>query len=459
MSSSLHDRLRGIVQGARPPVPVVSSDVQSPAPAPPTDAVAGNPSHVAAALGGRVAAWPEGHVVIVEREYPATARHGRAAIGELVETIQAGRDACATLGRAWPSAAGLADEDHPARMVFLDLETTGLAGGAGTHAFLVGCALLDRSSVHVRQFLLPGFEHERALLAEAAALLAAQGAVVTFNGRTFDLPLLETRYLFHRLGFPLDEAPHLDMLHAARRLWRARTAWAGADPDDESCSLAVLERRLAGVHRVGDVPGFEIPSRYFRFVRDHDARPLEAVLEHNRLDLVSLIALVARAILLIERGPSAASSAHESLGLARLYERAGSLEEAEGALLHTIEQARSVGVEPELHAHALARLARLRRRTSRPHEAAGAWQELATLARGPDTLRREACEALAIYHEHRSHDLNTARALVLDLLGNPLATHRRAAAEHRLRRLNRKIAVRKEGGLIAALDDADPAPS
>lgn len=445
--ASLHDRLRGIVQGRRPPVPVVSGDARSSAPAAPTPFASGDAAVAAAVLGGRVAAHAEGEVVVVEREYRAEERHGRMPIGELVETIQAGREACALIGRAWPSAAGLADEARGGQLVFLDLETTGLAGGAGTHAFLVGCAMLDGASVRVRQFLLPGFEHERALLAEAAALLAVPDAVVTFNGCTFDLPLLETRYLFHRLGFPLEEAAHLDMLHAARRLWRARAAWLAADPDEGSCSLAVLERRLAGVHRVGDVPGFEIPSRYFRFVRDHDARPLEAVLEHNRLDLVSLVALVARAVRLIERGPSAASGPCESLGLARLYERAGALEEAEGALQYTIDQARRVGTEPELHAQALARLARLRRRTGRPHEAAGAWQELASLPRCPDALRQEAREALAIYHEHRSRDLQAARALVLDLLGHPLATPHRAAAEHRLRRLDRKIAGRTASGL------------
>ena len=161
--------------------------------------------------------------------------------------------------------------------------------------------------------------------------------------------------MFHRVPCPLDGVPHLDMLHAARRLWRQRPLTTGTpDPDDSSCSLAVLEKHIAGLHRVGDVPGYEIPSRFFRFVRDGDARPLEAVLEHNRLDLISLAAVLARAITLVTRGPGEARTAQEAYGLARVYERAGAYDNAEASLLKTIDFARRVGAEPEVHAEALA---------------------------------------------------------------------------------------------------------
>ena len=111
----------------------------------------------------------------------------------------------------------------------------------------------------MRQFLLPGFEHERALLRMVAEWTGGHETLVTFNGRSFDVPLIETRYLLHRLACPLTDVPHLDMLHPARRLWRQRPTVAGPPLDDESCRLSVLERHLAGYHRVGDVPGFEIP--------------------------------------------------------------------------------------------------------------------------------------------------------------------------------------------------------
>jgi uncharacterized protein YprB with RNaseH-like and TPR domain len=458
------DRLRGIVHGTRPSaVPVVSPELTS------TEGRDFSPGHTvspgracvdsaraAAVLGGTVVERGEGAVIVVDREYRADDFQGRLRIGDIVGTLTEEQDALATMARAWPSArgvgAGTAGAEAPA-LLFLDLETTGLFTGAGTQAFLVGCASIDGDSIRVRQFLMPGFEHERAVLNELAAWAASHGALVTYNGKTFDVPLIETRFLFHRLPFPLAETPHLDVLHAARRLWRGRPSTAGPDPDESSCSLSVLEKHLAGLHRVGDVPGFEIPSRYFQFVRDGDARPLEAVLEHNRLDLISLAAVMARALTLISRGPLESCNPHECLGLARLYERAGARDNAEGALLRSIDLARRIGTEPEVYGEALRRLAWIRRRSRRVHEAAEAWRELASLPRCAPALRREAKEALAIYHEHRSRDLGEARALVLDVLKDDPLGRRKAAAEHRLHRLNRKIAVREQGGLVAALDE------
>ena len=389
-------------------------------------------------LGGAVVAHAEGAVIVVEREYRAGMSHGRLPIGDITAVINEGVDALALMARAWPAAAGIAaaqPKDRP--LLFIDLETTGLFGGAGTQAFLIGCAAIDADAIRIRQFLLPGFEHERAVLAELKTWAASHGAIVSYNGRTFDVPLVETRFMFHRLPCPLDGLPHLDMLHAARRLWRRRPATAGPDPDDESCSLAVLEKHIAGVHRVGDVPGYEIPSRFFRFVRDGDARPLEAVLEHNRLDLLSLAAVLARAITLIIRGPDAAATAQEAYGLARVYERAGAHDNAEASLLRTIDFARRVGVEPEVHADALRRLAWLRRRARRLHEAADVWRELVSLPRCAASLRREATEALAIHHEHRSKDLDAARQHTLELLADHSANP--ARVRHRLERLERKL--------------------
>jgi tetratricopeptide (TPR) repeat protein len=287
---------------------------------------------------------------------------------------------------------------------------------------------------------------ERALLTALTEVARGSGTIVTYNGKTFDLPLIETRYLFHRQPFPLEGRAHVDMLHPARRLWRARGECEGSS--EASCSLGTLEKLLAGVHRVGDVPGFEIPSRYFRFVRDGDARPLEAVLEHNRLDLVSLALVMARALTLVERGPSAAQSPYECLGLARIYDRAGRWNEAEAAYLQAIDRLGRVGRDPETLGDALRRLAYCRRRAGRWREAAEAWQQLADLPRCPAALRHEAREALAIYHEHRARNLDTARAHARQLLQNPANVRQREAAQHRLRRLERKLARKTSGSCL-----------
>ena len=456
------DRLRDIVK-PRSPVPVVAEtagaghDVFEHRY---STGAAADYTRAAVDLGGALVQGAEGVVIVVDREYRADMLHGRMPIGAIADTIDQGVDALQVMARAWPAFApppsSGATAGRPASappppafaaapanvsgrgLLFLDLETTGLFGGAGTQAFLVGCASIDGSSIRVRQFLLPGFEHERALLAEVQAFAAAHSSVCTYNGRSFDVPLMETRFLFHRVPCVFDGVPHLDMLHAARRLWKQRPLTMGTpDPDESSCSLAVLEKQIAGLHRVGDVPGYEIPSRFFQFVRDGNARRLEAVLEHNRLDLISLAAVLARAITLIESGPSIAATAQEAYGLARVYERAGAYDNAEAALLMAIGFAKRVGAEPELHAEALRRLAWIRRRDRRPHEAAEAWQELAALPRCAAALRREAKEALAIHHEHRVKDLRTARQHALDLLMDADAHHGRL--RHRLDRLERKL--------------------
>jgi uncharacterized protein YprB with RNaseH-like and TPR domain len=483
--STLKDRLRGIVSGA---VPRVASELLPPGGAGEEGASAGQrlldaqpvPSRglsdaglarAAEVLGGTVTATAAGAAIVVDRQYAATDRHGSVTIGEIADVLLEGEESLAILtaavrshgaassdarlptsdSRRQPSDARLPTPDSRHDPVwFLDLETTGLAGGAGTQAFLVGCARLDGDGLSVRQFLLPGYEHERALLAEVSAWAAAQGAIVTFNGKSFDVPLIETRYLFHRQPFPLEGRAHVDMLHPARRLWRARGELEGSS--DASCSLAMLERLLAGVHRVGDVPGYEIPSRYFQFVRDGDARRLHSVLEHNRLDLVSLALVMARAIALVERGPVAATTPYECYGLARIYDRAGRHDDAEAAYVRAIDFLARVGRDPDTWADALRRLAYCRRRTGRWREAAAAWQALANLPRCPAALLHEAREGLAIYHEHRARDLDTARAHARWLVGETASARRHDAAEHRLRRIERKLASDVAAGRQWSLD-------
>ena len=455
------DRLREIVKTHRSSVPVVSDSVTTA----PAKAVTLQTKSVdstdctraALELGGALVEHADGAVIVVDREYRADMLHGVTPIGDIVSTISDGDEAMQLMGRAWPAFApratagkpsthGVVEAGPQSRLLFLDLETTGLFSGAGTQAFLIGCAAIEGTSIRVRQFLLPGFEHEKALLQSLQEWAKTHGALCTYNGRTFDVPLIETRFMFHRVPCPLDDVPHLDMLHPARRMWRQRPlASATPDPDDSSCSLAVLEKQIAGLHRVGDVPGYEIPSRFFNFVRTGDARPLEAVMEHNRLDLISLAAVLARAIVLITRGPSAAMTAQEAYGLARVYERGGAYDNAEAALIRTIEFAKRVGAEPEVHGEALRRLAWLRRRDRRPHEAAEAWNELAVLPRCAAALRREAKEALAILHEHRLKDLLTARQHALELLADGVTN--RARVQHRLDRLERKLARHVEARL------------
>jgi hypothetical protein len=254
---------------------------------------------------------------------------------------------------------------------------------------------------------------------------------------------------------PLDGVPHFDTLHAARRLWKVRpeTASTSLRSGDaaEGCRLTTLEKLLFDVRRVGDVPGMEIPSRFFRFLRSGDPRPLEPVLEHNRLDLVSLAAVTARAARLVDDGADACPDCAQALALGRVYERAGSRERAEACYR------RAAGADSApIRAEGLYRLGLLLRRDRRFAEAADVWRAVLALAEHrafgrTDTaraLRQFAAEALAIHAEHRDRDLFAARELALFALDDDPDDRKADSYRHRLARLDRKLAQKQNAQLL-----------
>ena len=392
---------------------------------------------VADALGGRLLSNTFGRCLAIDRRYESDRWHGDVQIGDCeLSDFESLR----ILDSAIDADAGTATP----RAVFIDLETTGLSGGAGTVAFLVGCAYFDAGAFQVRQFLLSSFNAERAMLAAAAELFDAADLIVTYNGKTFDVPVMETRWAFHRMPAPLDEVPHFDMLHPARRLWRSRSALADAG----GCRLTTLERMLLNLRRVGDVDGFEIPGRFFQFLRTGDARPLEPVLEHNRLDLVSLAAVTSRALRLAGGGEPACRDGIEALSVGRVLERAGAMDRAEACYRRASE---SPCVETR--AESLYRLGLRCRRSGRFDEAAGWWRQLVALtdsSRRHDlamlSLREFAIEALAIHQEHRARDLHAARELALFALEE--GSRRADGMRHRLARLDRKLARKTNAQLF-----------
>jgi uncharacterized protein YprB with RNaseH-like and TPR domain len=375
-----------------------------------------------------------GGCFVVDRRWERSARHGREQIGALAERLDRGAGE-APLFTTGPSA-------RPP-FVFFDLETTGLNGGAGTLAFLVGCAWFEEDGSFVtRQFLLARHADERMLLEAVAAELARAGALVSFNGKSFDAPLLEGRYLFHRIAWRGREMPHVDVLHSARRFWKPRGAESPA-PQGEGCSLQALERQIVGARRIGDVPGGEIPARYFQFVRSGDAAPLRAVLEHNRLDLLTLAALTARLLHTARSGPEAIGDAREALALGHVYARAGIEERARACFRRAIDRCGSPrGAYDPIRIDALRALALACRRARQHEEAAACWCALLEMRGCPAPIAREAAEALAIHHEHRARDLATAKAFALRNLESGTELRWANAARYRIARLDRKLEVR-----------------
>ena len=174
------------------------------------------------------------------------------------------------------------EDGMPRACVFMDTETTGLAGGTGTLVFLLGMARFSAGALEICQILLTGFRGENALLREARDFLRDTDTLVTFNGRSFDSPLLAARYRLAGLADPFAPLRHVDLLHPTRRTFK--NCW----PD---CRLQTAERRLLGVERIGDLPGSEAPRAWFDWVRHGRYEGLSAVCSHNRLDLLSLAVL------------------------------------------------------------------------------------------------------------------------------------------------------------------------
>ena len=390
-----------------------------------------DPDRAARALGGEPVAADTGCIAI-DQVWEPHDWHGRHAVRAFV----AAPDAPLRLFDAKAGSTGGWAE----RMVFFDLETTGLSGGAGTLAFLAGVGWFEGEAFRVRQFFLSSPAGERAMLTALARIFDDASLLVTFNGRTFDVPLMETRWAFHRGEAPTADLPHFDMLPPARRLWGRRELRRDDDDGDAmeavSCSLTALERTVLGFHRIGDVPGFEIPARYFHFLRTGDGAAVKGVLDHNRYDLLSLAGVMARALRLVEDGPDGCRDEAERLALGRVYERAGDRARAIAAF-----EMAARGLDRDVRRHALARLAALLARDDRHDEAATAWQGVLELARprAPlSPLERRAIEALAIHHEHRARDLSSARRFA-EQLNDHASGRARQDAAHRLGRIERKL--------------------
>jgi len=321
---------------------------------------------LAARLGGSVL---RDGVVLIRERLPVAARHGECPLDEqeLPEALRLFADG---------------NGDAPPSCVFMDTETTGLAGGTGTLVFLLGLARFSGGALDVSQLLLTGFQGEGAMLGEACEILHGADTLVTFNGRSFDSPLLATRYRLSGLPDPFAGLRHADLLHATRRTFKH--LW----PD---CRLQTVERRLLGVERVGDLPGSEAPRAWFDWVRHGEHGALSAVCAHNRLDLLSLAVLPA-ALRRSHDDPAAANA--NVLACARHCSR-GLGDPAAFAYLQ--RHRAGLDIEGKLE---LARLARRRRDW---HLAVELWEQLATIGVAA------AIEHLAKYYEHEKRDF--ARAL------------------------------------------------
>jgi uncharacterized protein YprB with RNaseH-like and TPR domain len=365
---------------------------------------------------------PYGKAFRIESEYELDHEHGGEKLSRVLD---------------YPSdlAAEVAqqpdfNEVHLRDLAFIDTETTGLAGGAGTLVFLVGVGAFVEDKFRLRQYFLRDPEEEAGMLSQLEEDLQGASGFVTYNGRAFDLPLLENRYILAlRERIALSSNPHLDLLHLSRRLWK------NALPN---CTLGTVEAQILGVNRTDeDVPGSWIPGMYLDYLRTGDASDMARVIYHNTIDILSLVTLTGQILSRHEDANLSALSESEALAVARWHQDSGRGQSAETAFHQAITSR-----DDTLRVEALKRFGEMLKRQNRRAEAVEIWQEWHGLA--PDDP--SPCVELAMYYEWEVKELGDAKSWAqeaMNCLSHWEPNWRRdqiwGELEHRLTRLDRKI--------------------
>jgi hypothetical protein len=395
---------------------------------------------------GRFRTTSHGQCFVAEATYPLDHLHGDLPLSSFLDlppwvVAQVARD---------PQLAGV----DLRRVCFLDTETTGLSGGTGTMAFVVGLGFFTNDGFHVHQYFLRDPGDEPAMVEALAEILPQFEALVSFNGRAFDVPIIETRFILARVPPPTAGVPHLDLLHPARRLWHYQL---------KSCALSALEPAVLGVLREqDDVPSGIIPYLYRDYLRTGDARDMKRVLYHNAVDTLSLVTLAARVCRAFadpwaeaQDKKNARLSSAEFFGLGRWYaaeDRPAQAERAYRAALRLWpRQALGADAAPDLRAKVLRALGYLLKRADRRAEAFAYWQQLA-LETAPNSADHLLAHVeLAKYFEWHVGDLPLAagwtRAALAQVEHWPAGMRRQTALgdlHHRLARLERKMAGERE---------------
>ncbi|HHV43770.1 MAG TPA: hypothetical protein GXX57_03755 [Firmicutes bacterium] len=394
---------------------------------------------IAAQLGGQVQRTPWGSYILKEAVYPLDYAHGNRRLGVLLGYH----------GHGVGFLDSSFDQLDLERLVFFDTETTGLGRGSGTYIFLMGLGYFTPAGFKISQYFLPDYTEELAMLSALCAALEEKDIFVSFNGKAFDLPLLETRLICQRLPQPPVPRMHIDLLHLARRLWRGCLA---------SCSLASLEANILGLRRIDDVPGYLIPEYYFRYLESGDAVPLVPVLKHNRLDILSMVTLLGL-ILETLTEPEQLNDPAMTMRVAKHYRDLGDESRAAALYEQVIREAPSSYHAP----WAMRTLAKIRKREGRWPAAVQLWCQLAN---NGGYLQLDALEELAKYYEHQAKDYLQAIGVVHEalewIMRDPLrrSLHKASLAqwEHRLRRLERKLRSQRKGHAQGQEDAEDESP-
>jgi uncharacterized protein YprB with RNaseH-like and TPR domain len=347
----------------------------------------------ASETGGAIVTTPGGTYLEIVTEFTSKFLHGVKALKTLLEERMIALDCFETTG-----GNGEIDIEQ---FVFVDAETTGLSTTAGTVAFLIGVGYVDADCFKVHQFFLPDYADEPPMLEAVADLVSGKTVVVSFNGKAFDLPLLEARYVVQRMTTPFANMRHLDLLHVSRRFWRGRFI---------DNTLQTLEKELLSVYRYNDTPGYLIPQLFFDYLRNGEPEPLAGVMLHNRLDIVTLLFLLNTIQKYLEDAPRFDYySPLDALMIAKHLTRKGEIEAAAEVASRQFGGKMKHETETSLAIH----LYRAQKRLGRHEEALATVRSL-SLAKGETKLF--ALDEAAKILEHRLRDYSQAAQMVLEAL-------------------------------------------
>jgi uncharacterized protein YprB with RNaseH-like and TPR domain len=374
---------------------------------------------------GRVVANDFGEHFQIDKLFASNRQHGSADIGALNELPGNLLDA---LGENEIMAC------EPARWAFLDTETTGLAGGPGTYAFLIGVGQITEQGFSLRQYFMREYVEERSVLLALEKDLRQFDVLITYNGKSYDQPLLETRYRMNRHAPPFSRLAHLDLLHGARRLWKLRL---------ENCRLMQLEQEILGVEREGDLPGELIPYVYFEYLRSGEALKLVPIFHHNAMDILTLACLTAIVPAAFRTTDREALSrvgvrrGAELAGIGRWLRAAGEFERA----LELFKRSIYAGLTDRHLFRTLWDIACLEKRLGRPHEALRTFIELGGCR---NEFRIPALEELAKFYEHEERNY----ALALDFTQQALSLEENSRLVNRKNRLEKRLAKPRSRKLL-----------
>lgn len=360
----------------------------------------------------------------VSHQFDITYQHGSIRLDQ-IESIE-------------PNCLSLAGNDENLQQLdlrntlFFDAETTGLAGGSGTYIFLAGCGYFVENKFIIKQFFMRDFPEELKMLLAVSKLAAQFDSIISFNGKSYDWPLLKSRFTLNRIEHPITDPLHFDLLHASRRIWKNCLT---------DCSLGTIERSVLEVFRNGDIPSYLIPQMYFEYLRSRDARPLLPVFYHNKIDILSLVSLTIKLHQIHQSPLHNLSKRSELLTLAHHYENMNQWERIVPIYLTLLKNETDSVQKKDI----AIKLGYCYKRLGLNQQAAELWQTI--LKEG--NFRIEPYEELAKYYEHHVNDLERAQQIVQTALNNinlleqirpaSPASNYKISLQYRLNRIQTKL--------------------